>query len=439
MAAVPDILAEHDEIEQLHQNFEDYLQYIAHSKSPVRHYVFNKAMAITQHRQKRSGCVNSKGDDRQRPGPQQPLHQDHRAPWLLSPSLTSGSSASEQHAPSPYFFGVRSVSISSQNGQVELRSQALTSNWIKETTNMPLLSVISYDTTRNNDVRHPYILVTHLPGKRVCKVWNESGKGLESHRSKILTAIAKTVSKLQSISFPSSGMLYFEADGTEPYIGKTYEVLEDGIGHDGQVLHRTQISATFSSSNDHSRADNGEASASLAMGQYEVLRLVVDCLPFPVGEKETFTITPPDFDWQNILVDDDGNVTGSIEWDTTCASSPARFPNYRIAYAEAISAAMDGQGDCMLTYRLVLRALADALKYTESTLSIIERILHLVLPTLTVVQYLKLIGVRVPWGEWSLHPWEGQNEFKTKRRLRKAQNGSDPAIAVEPCHWIPGK
>ncbi|KAK8187003.1 hypothetical protein IWZ00DRAFT_554814 [Phyllosticta capitalensis] len=131
-------------------------------------------------------------------------------------------------------------------------------------------------------------------------------------------------------------VLDFEADGTEPYIGKTYEVLEDGIGHEGQVLHRTQMSATFSSSYDHSRAQsaiwwsryesNGEASASLAMGQYEVLRLVVDCLPFPVGEKETSTMTPPDFDRQNIFVDNDGNATGFIDWDATCAVS--RFQGF---------------------------------------------------------------------------------------------------------------
>lgn len=89
---------------------------------------------------------------------------------------------------------------------------------------------------------------------------------------------------------------------------------------------------------------------------------------------------------------------------------------------------MDGQDDCMYTYQSVLfRALADALKYPESTLSIIERILHLLLPTLNVVQYLTLIGVRVPRGEWSLYPWESQNEFKTKRRLRKAKDGMDPS------------
>ncbi|KAK8229323.1 hypothetical protein HDK90DRAFT_536197 [Phyllosticta capitalensis] len=182
---------------------------------------------------------------------------------------------------------------------------------------MPLRSVISCDTTHKNDFRHPYILMTHLPEKRVCEVWKGPGEP-----------------PTKDLDLDHEDCL--KADGTEPYIGKTYEVLEDGIGHEGQVLHRTQMSATFSSSYDHSRAQsaiwwsryesNGEASASLAMGQYEVLRLVVDCLPFPVGEKETSTMTPPDFDRQNIFVDNDGNATGFIDWDATCAVS--RFQGF---------------------------------------------------------------------------------------------------------------
>jgi hypothetical protein len=41
--------------------------------------------------------------------------------------------------------------------------------------------------------------------------------------------------------------------------------------------------------------------------------------PFDTNGEETFVLRHPDLDLQNILVDDDGNVTGNIDWDNCLA------------------------------------------------------------------------------------------------------------------------
>ncbi|KAK8187002.1 hypothetical protein IWZ00DRAFT_490250 [Phyllosticta capitalensis] len=63
-----------------------------------------------------------------------------------------------------------------------------------------------------------------------------------------------------------------------------------------------------------------EQSLHLLRGQREILQLFVDCLPSsPLQnnvEKERFVIAPLDFNWHNILVDEEGNVTGFLDWDS---------------------------------------------------------------------------------------------------------------------------
>lgn len=93
---------------------------------------------------------------------------------------------------------------------------------------------------------------------------------------------------------------------------------------------------------------------------------------------ETFVIKPPDVDWQNILVDDNGNITGLLDWDGVCtvpqfqgfASTPEflqqdylrtwhwegdggcsdhDLARYRKAHANFMAEAMGNKGDCIYT------------------------------------------------------------------------------------------
>ena len=47
---------------------------------------------------------------------------------------------------------------------------------------------------------------------------------------------------------------------------------------------------------------------------WRITKATLQHLPFRAAS-DGFVLSPPDFDSQNILVDDQGNVTGIIDWD----------------------------------------------------------------------------------------------------------------------------
>jgi hypothetical protein len=46
------------------------------------------------------------------------------------------------------------------------------------------------------------------------------------------------------------------------------------------------------------------------------LRLAVDSIPPSLIKDDHFYLSPPDFDMQNVFIDDNGNITGIIDWDS---------------------------------------------------------------------------------------------------------------------------
>ncbi|KAK8208169.1 kinase-like domain-containing protein [Phyllosticta capitalensis] len=339
-------------------------------------------------------------------------------------------------------FGVKGVW--NEHDKVELRSQALTMKWIQANLHIPIPAVLAYDVTHDNMINHPYILMSYLPGKRVCEVWHgRYGLELEEKRKKILESIAHTAAELSYFTFSKSGMFHFDNDDAKrPKVGECYELLQDDVTSSRKVLHKTRMVRPVTSSYDEFRQmlnhwwfrqthndeynPQDEQSLHLLRGQREILELFVHCLPSsPLHnneEKERFVIAPPDFNWQNILVDEEGNVTGFLDWDSTrtvssflgwaalpiwlCTDftedvlsngsidcSPAFISGYRQHYAQAIAKTTDGQGDSKYTQKSVLfRALVEALRCRKKTLMIIEKILQLILPRANIKQYLMHIG-----------------------------------------------
>ncbi|KAK8181322.1 kinase-like domain-containing protein [Phyllosticta citribraziliensis] len=306
--------------------------------------------------------------------------------------------------------GVRGVW--NRHKALQLRSSALSMRWIRNNTRIPVPEVLAYDITHKNEIGHPFTLMRHVSGTQICDVWDDddgSDAEFEAKRLRILDSVAETAAQLQTISFTHSGMLHFDDESaTRPRVGLTYHLCEDGTD-DGYDLPEDPDALV------------------LLKGQHEILRLLVDCLPFARAQEgqavqETFVLAHPDFDWQNIMVDDEGNVTGVIDWDCTRAvsrflgyaalplwlgkgyvaclvlsgsvwSSPERFQYYRAFYASAMAKAMHGKGDCAYTHKSILfLALEDALKYPNRTLCFLQKIVHLVLPGTDVMYFLKRIG-----------------------------------------------
>ncbi|TID26682.1 hypothetical protein E6O75_ATG01175 [Venturia nashicola] len=141
-------------------------------------------------------------------------------------------------------------------------------------------------------------------------------------------------------------------------------------------------------------------------------------LPAP----ETFVLAPPDFNWQNILVDEDCNITGLLDWDRVStvprllgfAKTPLWLTNdwlpyhqwsgkegetdhdlerYRKAYASYMAEAMEGTGDCIYTGKLHLfDSLRLALEDCQDTRHYVSGWLRAILPRSDPHGYLERIG-----------------------------------------------
>ena len=142
---------------------------------------------------------------------------------------------------------------------------------------------------------------------------------------------------------------------------------------------------------------------------------------------ETFFLVPPDFDFQNIFVDDEGNVTAIIDWDNVKTkrrfqgwiSMPAflradwmefgeldftkpqqgpwtseHIERYRKLYARYLAEVTHGEGDGIYAAKSHLfDAVEEAIMYPHRTDTIIQMLLRTVLPPHTnTLEYLDRIG-----------------------------------------------
>lgn len=238
-----------------------------------------------------------------------------------------------------------------------MRSWVLTTKYIKRYTGLPIPEVLAYDITTDNIIGLPYVIMECLEGTPLCEEWwSLAGSGplkedagvsyeptLEAKRQKILVSIAKTMAKFQDIpSFAEAGMLRFtkdDEDALDPDIGGMYRAKAGIHDYDGSFEHETEWEHQYYDSykkyrrllqswweKNDSGFDNG-ALRRCFLGMLRVLRTIVELNPTATrrptqAAAEEFVLCPPDFDWQNVMIDDDCNVTGLLDWDY-CYTQPS--------------------------------------------------------------------------------------------------------------------
>lgn len=203
-----------------------------------------------------------------------------------------------------------------------MESQAATMRLIRDKTTIPVPEIYALDTTDNNEIGAPYLCMSFMSGKTVSEVWfNHSGTlPREELRLRILTSLSRTMAQFSSLAFDKMGSIIQDASSSM-VIGSLYDWHEETDG-------RLQVTASspFDSTSVYLRANSIAGSNGNVWGKAEakVLKVIVDYLPLdsPPG----FVLCPPDFDSQNILVDDQGTVTGLIDWDL--AQTMPRFMGY---------------------------------------------------------------------------------------------------------------
>jgi len=262
-----------------------------------------------------------------------------------------------------------------------LESQVAVMRFISRETKIPVPTVYDFDTGIRNEIGAPYICMSFLPGRTVSEVWfDECGPTpLEHRRISILESVAQAVAQLSSFSFATIGSPY-DAGGESLAIGPCYHWREN----DDYTVHVTAsgpYGTTAAYLQDCSAAKDTKGVWGLA--ESKIIDVVVPCLPEgPTG----FVLSVPDFDSQNILVDEGGALTGIIDWDLVqtmprCVgycrypgwitrdwdplmygwpkraseNSPQELERYRKIYNEKMGEALGGGGDWKYTKKSEVR------------------------------------------------------------------------------------
>jgi len=216
--------------------------------------------------------------------------------------------------------------------QQKMISEIFTLRLIRSRTSLPVPEIYDWDTTTRK-IGIPYLLVSFLPGQTVTKRWFDRTWVTEEKRLAILRNLAGLMSELHCMRFDKIGALYFYDSGEFLRVGELIAQTEGDIFHpeyeeiDGRRTIKwpePSILGPFDSAKSYllvgvDALENEKGLGKVAVRQRRadvtILRLAIDSIPESLTNDGAFVLAHPDFDSPNILIDNDGQITGVLDWD----------------------------------------------------------------------------------------------------------------------------
>ncbi|KAJ4338774.1 hypothetical protein N0V87_003689 [Didymella glomerata] len=220
--------------------------------------------------------------------------------------------------------------------------------------------IVSFSDTLDTAIGAPFILMKLMRGRPAQMIWyDEPGNRnyettakvtpeTEVKRRNFLRSLAFQMSKLEYLRFDKIGMPDFTetlTTGAKPKVTCAYRwksshgTKPEDLESDDQIYEY----GPFDSSEEYTTAGIDEAWPNTHSADFDDypdtenmifgVRKILDLLyshpliasstiaPLSTDEPETFVLSHPDLDLQNILTDDKGNVTGIIDWEG-CTTMP---------------------------------------------------------------------------------------------------------------------
>ncbi|KAI0359540.1 hypothetical protein OH77DRAFT_1035233 [Trametes cingulata] len=256
--------------------------------------------------------------------------------------------------------------------------------YITSRTSVPIPRLHAYCCTTDNPLAHPYMIMDRVRGVCLGSVWEDPSWWTgERRRENLFESLAGYMVELAGLEFDKIGTLDRLSDGSyvvAPFITRFGLLSVSNAPHEGFGPFRTTheyLDALLAFR--RSRESDPQELAWIALAQ-----LFVGALPEAAFDSAPFTLAHPDFDSQNIFVDDTGRVVGIIDWDgvcthpralgavtypwfITCDWSPAMYDadedesdSYRRMYADAVRIASGGKLDVVTRNSHVVSALYSA-------------------------------------------------------------------------------
>ncbi|OTA67160.1 hypothetical protein K449DRAFT_309236, partial [Hypoxylon sp. EC38] len=194
-----------------------------------------------------------------------------------------------------------------------IESEVSTMRLIAEKTSIPVPRVYAFDKDNNNELGAPFICMSYMPGTPLRDAWFKEPKGmsLEAFRLNVLRNTASIMAQCAPFSFSQIGSI--PRDEKTPLL-PCYDWQEDefGVQH---VISSGPFGSITTFLGDDLEWDR-DRSNKQSQVEGSIMTPIKLYLPF-ADYTGDFTLCPPDFDAQNILVDEQGNITGWLDWEHT--------------------------------------------------------------------------------------------------------------------------
>jgi len=208
-----------------------------------------------------------------------------------------------------------------------LTSEALTMRLLKSETTVPVPEVYSFNSSLDNAINCPFILMEFIVGISLSECWFDnmaSKASLEQHRIKTLQDLARVMVQLNKFVYSEGGAPLFDKSGKPAGVGP---LKQNDIS---AMWNRPETDDPFESAIHCEVGPFSDPKSFLLcmldrrdpptdpfdQGIHKLLRLFVDWIPSTAGaDKSDFVLSHPDYDSQNVLVSSDGKLCGLIDWD----------------------------------------------------------------------------------------------------------------------------
>jgi aminoglycoside phosphotransferase (APT) family kinase protein len=191
---------------------------------------------------------------------------------------------------------------------LDIMSQRL----ISSKTSIPLPQIHHWSLDASNLLSRPFVIMDFMPGTNLSKVWNDNNWITDVKRQRIFEQIAGWMTELSALEFDQIGCLDWD----------------DASGQH-RVVPFPDASALFMEINWDSALTAGPFDTAHSFLSFllstrrrindspmlAVLQLFLSALPDHTLDGPPFVLFHPDFDSQNVLVGEDGTITGIIDWD----------------------------------------------------------------------------------------------------------------------------
>lgn len=220
-----------------------------------------------------------------------------------------------------------------------LRSEALMMRLIRRETTIPLPEVFAFDNSCENQINCPFTLISYIEGKKLSDVWFDktSPKDIvQARRTRSLQDIAASMIQLDKFSFDKGGSLIFDQQDQLSDIGAItladsaamIKGLKDDDPDESPIYNEV---GPFSDPKEYYTCHldlRGEKDDSFDTGAIQFIRMFFDSMKEPCDGRKPFVLEHSDFDIQNFIVSENGELLGIIDWDGV-GSVPRTLGNER--------------------------------------------------------------------------------------------------------------